>query len=189
MRQIAALALCLLLASCAPSMPHELAGGGALIPAQALDDYLRAQGQNGANTVVISSQPWRNGQLLLFRYEAVDTQRRRQHYLGLAFAEPSGWLGWRVSRTAMAARRLPALNRSIEHYSLQGSFLGRGRAFTRIAGRVHLAGAQRVLIRYNDGDESLQALADGYFFDLHLGRAQVLSLVALGADGQPIGGL
>jgi hypothetical protein len=178
----------LLLVGCTPSVPRELAGGGALTPTQALDDYLRAQGLNSANVAAISSQAWRNGQLLLFRYEAVDAQRRRQHYLGLALAEPSGLVGWRVSRVATAARRPPALNRPIEHYSLQGSFLGRGRAFTRIAGRVHLAGAQRVLIRYDDGDESLQALVDGYFFDLHLGRAQVLGLVALGADGRPISG-
>ena len=187
MRRFAALALMLLI-GCAPSVPRELAGGGTLTPTQALDDYLRGQGLNSANLVAISSRAWRNGQLLLFRYEIVDAQRRRQHYLGLALAEPSGLVGWRVSRVATAARRLPVLNRSIEHYSLQGSFLGRGRAFTRIAGRVHLTGARRVLIRYNDGDESVQALADGYFFDLHLGRAQVLGLVALGADGRPIGG-
>jgi hypothetical protein len=187
MRRFAALALTLLLMSCTTDVPRDLAGG-ALMPAQALVDYLRVQGLNGANIVVISSQAWRNNQLVLFRYEAVDEQQQRQHYLGLALAEPSGWVGWRVSGIATVARRLPALNHPIEYYSLQGSFPGHGSAFTPIAGRVHLASAQRVLIRYDDGAESLQTLTDGYFFDLHLGRAQVLSLVALGTNGQPMGG-
>jgi hypothetical protein len=186
MRRFVTLALCLLLVGCATDVPRELAGGDALMPAQALVDYLHAQGLNAANIVVISSQAWREGELLLFRYEALDGQQQRQHYLGLALAEPAGWVGWRVSGIATAERRLSDINHPIEYYSLQGSLLGRGGTFTRIAGRVRLAGAQRVIIRYDNGDESLQTLADGYFFDLHLRGAQVSSLVALGADGRPL---
>ena len=176
-----------LLSGCGLDVQHELLGDGSLRMEDALRGHVRAQEPGSANIVLISSQPWRQSQAILFRYETTGAHGQPVHHLGVAFAERSGLAGWLVRRSYTAVRYPAAMAHPLETYVGTGLLPGSLRMYTRVGGHVNIGNAQRVLISYGDGDDIAVDLVDGYFLDLHEGRTPVPSIVALDADGKPIG--
>ena len=187
-RLSALLVLLALLHGCGLDVRAPLVGSaGSLRMEDALSAYVRAQLPGSLGVTLISSQQWRGGQGILFRFQTADARGQPHEHLGVAFAARSGLLGWRVSRIYTVERLPTARARRIELYVGNGLLPGSPRFYTRADGRVNVGGARSVLITYTDGEDIARELVDGYFLDLHEGRTEVASIAALDADGRVIG--